>query len=321
MPAGVLTGALAGMGLGKVAMGLPPVPAPPEANAVLQVMVGIMVGLRMSRGAIRSGVRSLAPAVLVSAAMIAVGVAAALVAARLTSLDPVTALFAAAPGGLTEIVVVSAAFGADGAAVAAVHLARLLTAIAGINLLLAYLNRKESGTRRSAPPLWSESRGDWRRLGLATAAGAAGGTAGLLISIPAGGVIGALAGSAAFRLLTENPVPVRQYGLGVQLLGGMVIGLGLSAEFFAELVSLAGAGAILISAQMLLWISMSLLLARLFGQDNLTAAFAAAPGGMGEVIATASSAGANTVVVAFIHLVRLSTIIVVVPALISLFPN
>jgi uncharacterized protein len=158
-------------------------------------------------------------------------------------------------------------------------------------------------------------------LATATACGVAGGGAGLWLGIPAGGVVGALAGSAAYRLTTTASVPVRQYGLGVQLLGGLVIGLGLSAGFFAGLVELAGAAAILIAVQMLLWAGAGYAFWRLLGYDRITATFSAAPGGMSEMISTSAQAGADVVTVAFTHLVRLSAIIVVVPALISILLN
>lgn len=322
LPAGVLTGALVGVGGGGIAFGIAPVEVPSGVNLALQIMVGVMVGLRITRSALRSGLHALFPAGLLSVAMICTSVVAAVFAVGLTSMSLVTALFAAAPGGLTEMAVVSAAFGADGAAVAAVHLARLLAAIVGMNVALAYLTRKRGVTAPGAavadPPLGA-SAGELRGLARITACGVVGGVAGILLGVPAGGVIGALAGAAAYRLLSERSVPVHQYGLGVQLLGGIVIGLGLSAEFFEQLLNLAGAGFILISAQLLLWVAASWGLARLFGYDSLTALFAAAPGGMSEVISTAGQSGADTVVVAFTHLVRLSAIIIFVPVLISLF--
>jgi uncharacterized membrane protein AbrB (regulator of aidB expression) len=61
------------------------------------------------------------------------------------------------------------------------------------------------------------------------------------------------------------------------------------------------------------------MLVRLFGYDLVTAILASTPGGLSGVVATASEAEADEVVVTFVHLVRLSTIIVVVPILVALF--
>ncbi len=146
-----------------------------------------------------------------------------------------------------------------------------------------------------------------------------GGLAGILSQAPAGGIIGALVGSAAFGLLTGRPVPVRAFQLAVQVLAGAVIGLQVSGEFFGQLARLAGAGTLIVSVQMLLWPLMSWMLVRLFGYDLATATLASTPGGLSGVVATASEAEADEVVVTFVHLVRLSTIVVVVPVLVALF--
>ena len=309
-------------------MGLPQVPTPPGTNTLLQLSLGMLVGFRMSRDELRSGAHALLPAALITAIITSTGIAVALVAASLTSIDAVTAVFAAVPGGLTEMSVVSLSFGADGAAVASVQLVRVLLAIAAVDVLLAWLGPKEEdedGETESEPqgrqdtPAGSSGYAEGlKRLGVAVPWGVLGGIAGILSQVPAGGIIGALSGSAAFRLLTGRPVPVRAFQLGVQLLAGAIIGLQVSGEFFGQLTRLAGAGAVIVSVQMLLWPLMSWMLARLFGYDLATAILASTPGGLSGVVATASEAEADEVVVTFVHLVRLSTIVVVVPILVTM---
>ncbi|MCA1737784.1 MAG: AbrB family transcriptional regulator, partial [Actinobacteria bacterium] len=142
---------------------------------------------------------------------------------------------------------------------------------------------------------------------------------GILSGAPAGGVVGALIGSAGFRLLTERSVPVKGFQLGVQALAGGVIGLGVSGQFLAQVFRLAGAGALILCVQMLLWLATGWLLFRIFQYDLPTAILASSPGGMSEVVSTASKGGADVVIVTFIHLVRLSSIVVVVPVLVVLF--
>ena len=333
VPAGILLGALIGVagavGGGGALVGLPQVATPPGTNGLLQVSLGMLVGFRMSRDELRSGARALVPAALITAIITSTGIAAALVAASLTSIDAVTAVFAAVPGGLTEMSAVSLSFGADGAAVASVQLVRVLLAIAAVNVLLVWLGPKEDNEdeetesepqeRQYTPAESSGYAEDLKRLGVAVPWGVLAGLAGILSQVPAGGIIGALAASAAFRLLTGRPVPVRAFQIGVQVLAGAVIGLQVSGEFFDQLARLAGAGAVIVSGQTLLWPLTSWMLVRLFGYDLVTAILASTPGGLSGVVATASEAEADEVVVTFVHLVRLSTIIVVVPILVALF--
>jgi membrane AbrB-like protein len=273
----------------------------------------------------------LAPAALLAAVLILTSVVSALVVAPLASLDVATALFAAAPGGMTEMSTVSASFGADGAAVTAVQLVRVLLAVAIANVLLARLRSKgesestESGElkeeEQQKEDVSEEGSGygeNLKRLGWAVPWGSAGGIVGIMSGAPAGGIVGALACSAGYRLLTGRPVPVKGFQLGVQALAGGVIGLGVSGEFFGQLFRLAGAGALILAVQMLLWLLTGWLLLKLFGFDLPTAALASSPGGMSEIVSTANQGGADVVIVTFVHLVRLSSIVVVVPLLVAL---
>lgn len=318
LPAGALTGALAGVSGALALQGFPEVPALPAADLLLQMLVGILVGLRITRSSLRSGARSLVPAAALAAAFVGLGVGTALAAVYLTGIGLPTALFSAAPGGLTEMASIGATMGADGVAIAAIHLARLLVVIAAVNLLVAGLQRREAeraGTRR-APE--SPAAGGTGRLWLVVLAGLAGGLAGSVTPLPAGGVVGALLGSAALRLLSEGPVPDRKFGIGVQVFVGVVLGLGISEEFFAALASLAGAAALFTAAQMMLWLLASYLLHRLAGYGTETATFAAAPGGMITLISASGENNTDMVTVASIHLVRLTATIVAVPLLVAL---
>lgn len=136
---------------------------------------------------------------------------------------------------------------------------------------------------------------------------------------PAEGIIGGLLGAAAFRLLAARSAPVRKLLVGVQVLAGGVTGLGVSGDFLGEIARLAGAGALVITSRMLLWVAMSWLLVKLFHYDLATSALASSPGGLSGVIPAASDAKADKVVVTFVHLVRLSTIVVAVPVIVALF--
>jgi uncharacterized protein len=317
---------LVGVGIGSALLnallGLPQPSVPSPINELLQILLGMLVGLRMSRDSLQSGVRALMPASLLAAVMISTSVVSALIAAPIASIDIVTALFATAPGGLTEMAVASVSFGADGAAVATVQLIRTLLDLVVINVLLSRFEPKEEPESATHQEQSGASVGrtteDLKGLGAVAPWGVLGGLAGIASSIPLGGVIGILLGSAAFRLLSGRSVPLRKLQLVVQTLAGGVIGLGVSGNFLGELVQLAWAGVLIIVVQTLLWLVMGWLLVKLFRYSLPTTTLASSPGGLSAAISTAGEAGADVVVVTFIHLMRLSTIIVVVPILVAL---
>ena len=62
VPAGAFTGAMVGVGVLLAVLGFPSVGTPPVLGQSLQVMVGVLVGFRISRGSLSSGARTLLPA-------------------------------------------------------------------------------------------------------------------------------------------------------------------------------------------------------------------------------------------------------------------
>ncbi|MEJ7816359.1 MAG: AbrB family transcriptional regulator, partial [Rubrobacter sp.] len=70
---------------------------------------------------------------------------------------------------------------------------------------------------------------------------------------------------------------------------------------------------------MLFWLMASWLLVRFSGYDLSTSALASTPGGISGVIPAAEETDADAVIVTFMHLVRLSTVVVVVPILVTVF--
>ena len=323
IPAGAFTGAMVAVGLILAVLGFPSVPAPDLLGQALQIMVGVLVGFRISRDSLASGARTLLPAATIAALFLASAVAVAAVAMGLTGVSPTTALFAAAPGGLTEMATIGASVGADGPAVAAVHLSRLLLVIFVANLFLARSRNREArrrdarqGTDEPETSDNSSNEGGATRLALIVGAGVAGGVLGLALTpLPAGGVVGSLLGAGLARLCVTGAVPEGGFSLLVQAAGGGIIGLGLSAEFFATLLQLAGVAVIVNATQMLAWAAAAFLLARIFRFDRTTATFAAAPGGMGTLLSVTGETDADLVAVAFTHLFRVIATVVVVPLL------
>jgi membrane AbrB-like protein len=267
----------------------------------------------MSRRSLRAGAGAIVPAALLTVVMLLTGLLSALLAVEFLGMEPATALFAAAPGGITELAAVATSLGADGAAVTAVHLVRVLVTVALANALLARhvrLHGVSSGAEGD--------KGGRRWLWMAALAGTVAGLLGLITPVPAGGLVGSVIGSAVVRLWRAGEAPRGGLQVGVQALSGVVIGLGITEAFFEKLTTLGGVILLIVAVQVSLWIAASYLLSRLAVYDRTSAVLSAAPGGMGEILAAAGSAGADTTVVAFTHLVRLGSVILIIPALAAL---
>lgn len=325
LPAGVLVGTAAGVAAGQFALGFPSLPSFPGGNFLLLVMVGLLVGSRITRDSLSHGARSLLPASLLAAILLSAGVLSALFVSWAFAVDPRTALFSAAPGGITEMSTVGASLGADGAAVASVHLVRILLTILAVAVISRILNDVQPPASGRAPEAAGaadvrDAAGRARTFVPGLAGGVFAGALGAISPVPAGALVGALCGSAVVALWRDLSVPLPGLKVVVQALGGAAIGLRVGEDFLSGLADWAAAGAIIVGVQICLWPLVYLMLRRLFGYEAPTALLSSAPGGMSEILSSAPDAGADPTVVAFGHLVRVTAVIVVIPYVFLLLP-
>lgn len=97
-----------------------------------------MIGLRVDKNTIMELKDMIIPAVIMVFGTIFVNLAVGILIARLSNLDLATALFASAPGGMTEMTLAANALGADTPKVALLHLSRLINVVALLPVVLRY---------------------------------------------------------------------------------------------------------------------------------------------------------------------------------------
>lgn len=143
----------------------------------------------------------------------------------------------------------------------------------------------------------------------------AGGLAGALLlvalQVPAGGIVGAVAGSAlASGVRGRTPPHHAVRGVGMLLLG---CAAGAMVEPFTlkTLLHLAGPILLAVAALLLLDVVLAAMLTRRYGVDPVTALLACAPGGVGEMTMMAQDADARIEIVVAVHIVRVATVVLV----------
>ena len=124
IPAGIMLGAM----LGTSAFNVLTSKAVfyPALVIVIQVLAGAMIASRMNLAVIRAMKKLVVPTIILVACMFALNLVLGSITHSLGAMDAVTAFFATAPGGSTEMVVMSEALGANLPYVALLQLARLL---------------------------------------------------------------------------------------------------------------------------------------------------------------------------------------------------
>jgi hypothetical protein len=157
-----------------------------------------------------------------------------------------------------------------------------------------------------------ESRPSVREGALRLGAGTAGALVLTALHVPAGGIIGAVLGSAAMsgvRGIPASPKAARVAGL---VLLGAAAGLRLDATTVSQLRAMAVPLAVAVLSLLAGHILLAAMLRRWFGLDTITAILATAPGGVSEIASIADEVGARVGVVTAIHVVRVIIVVVVV---------
>ena len=145
----------------------------------------------------------------------------------------------------------------------------------------------------------------------ALAGGLAGALLLVLLQVPAGGIVGAVAGSALTSGIRGCTPPSRTVrGVGMVLLG-CAAGARLEPSTLVALARLAVPILLAVAVLLLLDVVLAAVLTRRYGVDPVTALLACAPGGVSEMTMMAQDADARIEIVVAVHVVRVATVVLV----------
>ena len=277
---------------------------PPWLRLAFIAVIGLMIGAQITPGMVQTAGRmawSLGALVLFVPLAHATGYA---VLRHLGGYDPVTAFYAATPGGLYESIALGEAAGADLPRLMLQQFLRIVVVVTALPAALSLWTGTPVGSAaglslaRAAVP-WMALPG----LALAAAAGLAGGRA---LRLPAWQLTGPMAVGAALSLsgLADPAVPQWLVSLA-QLVVGTALGLrfaGIDARMIMR-----GAGLALVSVGLVLGLGagFAALLHPLTGEPADVLLISFAPGGVTEMALVALSLGANPAYVTLHHVWRI----------------
>jgi membrane AbrB-like protein len=152
-------------------------------------------------------------------------------------------------------------------------------------------------------------------------AAAASGLTAKALGLPAGALLGALAGGFLINVAWPGPRLAKAFRTGGKALSGAVIGLSFTPAILASALGLAPVVVLGVGTLILTGLGMSLVLHRRFGWDLPTALYACTPGGLSELAATSEDVGANAQIVIAVHTVRVVAIVVLGPPALALLTH
>ena len=148
--------------------------------------------------------------------------------------------------------------------------------------------------------------------------GIIGGYIGIKLKIPAGAMIGSMIFAGGYNVLTSGAHVPSNFKLIAQIVIGCTIGLNFTMDSVLGLKKIIIPSIILVIGLTTLSVILGYTIHKFTGIDLPTALFSAAPGGLTDMTIMSESFGAKTHIVALLHLIRLTTVLTVLPMVIKI---
>lgn len=309
MPLAWMIGAM--VSVTAAAIGGLPVEMSMRLRALMVAVLGVMLGSAFTPEIIGHALRW-SGSLLALVGYVAIATALCMLYyRRVAGYDRVTAYFAAAPGGLAEMILVGSAMGGDERSISLSHGARILLIV----LIVPFGFQLMGGYRPGGPIGAPAGALDLADLGILLACGVAGYLLAARIRLPAAALVGPMALSAAVHLagVTDSRPPVEAIAVA-QLVVGTAVGcrfIGIAPLRMLRAIWLAiGATLILLVVSA----TFGLAMAGIAGVPPAGAFLAFAPGGLAEMSLIALALGIDVAYVSTHHVVRIFLIVTLAPA-------
>lgn len=146
---------------------------------------------------------------------------------------------------------------------------------------------------------------------ITAAAAVAGAAVATLLHLPAAPLLGAMVGVALVNILHSSVFEIPSAGKWiVYVLIGWLLGATVSRETLSQLKSAAVPIVVTVVAFLVFGLVAAVLLWKFANLDSITALLATAPGGIAQMGAMSATAGANVPIVLTIHVLRITSVIV-----------
>jgi membrane AbrB-like protein len=283
-----------------------------------QAIAGVVVGTYLHTSTLTGlGARWLAVAV-VSAATLAITIAAGVLLARSASIDRATASLGMVAGGASGIVAMADDLGADDRVVAFMQYLRLAVVVLATPLIVAIaFHGHAAGGAGAGHEEVLGSAGGWA---MTVAVAAAGAVIGPLLRLPAAAFLGPTLLSAALTLtgvIDDVAVPPLARETGFALIG-LYIGLRFERETLRRIGRLVVPVLFAIIALIAGCFALAWVLKETADVSLLDAYLATTPGGLPAVLPLAVGSGADATFVLAVQALRLFVMVLAAPAVVRL---
>lgn len=320
VPAGALVGAVLLVAAGNILWGLAPVPS--FVRFLTQVIAGAFLGVSMDKKSVSALKNLIAPSLILIVSFILITVLLGFALYRLTDMNLLTALFAAVPGGITEMSVIADEMGADTATVSVFQIARMTFTLCTFPFLLPRILRAEKATEKPAEKQAEKTDGNkiaprqWAVFCGTLAAALVSGALGQWLHFPGGVLLFSVIATGFLKIkfgFGYVPKPVKRLA---QMLVGAFVGAKITRAVALEIVTLWPYVLGLVLSYLIFSLLVGYLMSKLTKVDAVTAAFSCTPAGSSDMALIASDFNTVTPTIAALQIVRLISVVALYPSLI-----
>ena len=317
IPAGALIGSLlAAMLFNAIS---PVIPAyPKDLRLGIQILSGMVIGTRFTQADIKTLKTMILPVLILIVMLLAINMGFAVLMSRFTALSFMTSFFACAPGGVSDLALVAADFGATMEHVALLQLFRLISVII---IFPPMIRKMLPASERIIEPKelqTSEFEGKPNKhsflnylVSMATAF--AGGITFVMLGIPAGAILGSIFAIALLNLATDGACYPPILKPMVQIFAGCYIGSKVTFQTLMEGSVLLVPALILLVELFVMAFLTAFVLHKVCNLNWGTALFSATPGGITEMGLISDELGLETPKIVLMHTFRILAVLGVLP--------
>ncbi|MEL1135574.1 AbrB family transcriptional regulator [Desulfitobacterium sp. THU1] len=307
---------------------------------IFQLIIGLSLGARINHQKLSDLRKVLRPSLVIAVWTLLSTLGMTFLLLQFTP-NIATALFSAAPGGISEMTVVALAYDTEVPIVSTYQFVRLVVIISVVPIIARWLKKRTPTGQKQVVMNGGQKQqltaGDIEaieliesvepveKIGLRTqlslySLGLMGGLLLLVLGFPGGGVIGAMTALALANVLLKKQYQFPGSVMQFALLG---IGMSIGLEFSPEVVR---------TIQDMLWpiIGFSLLIVlsnlavgwyihHLTHWDIITCLLSSAPGGLNQMLVVSEEMKADTLTISILQLARLLIIITCIPIIAAMF--
>ncbi|MCQ2445246.1 MAG: AbrB family transcriptional regulator [Mailhella sp.] len=301
---------------------------PPEARIFAQMICGTVVGSMISRESLRELPRISRAVCMLMAGYVVLAFSMGFLINRISTLDLATSLLMCAPGGASDIALITADYGGDTPTVLTMQIVRLITGLGLIPLIPMFLTRRlidaecpdhSPGCMPSRPaPRVDRGPHRLRDTALSGLCGIVCGLFGRWTGIPAGTIVFSLIGTLAFKIIFGigcRSVFLRRGGMG---LNGCYIGSTICLADVLTAQKLIIPALVLIAGYLAYCLIMGMMMHRALGIELRECLLITSPAGATEMSLIAADMGIDCANIALIQMFRVVLVLLIFPQLISL---